>query len=88
MINGFNYIYFNLNIFVNPNIVMPKDDKQNLFSCDKLKGSVNAGTNEIITFTFKPPSIIETIANIDALKGLGQWKELKAELKLIGGYLP
>lgn len=36
-------------------IIMPKDDK-NYFDCDKkAKGTVNAGNEDVITFTFKPP---------------------------------
>jgi hypothetical protein len=45
-------------------IVLPKDDRSNYFTCDKLKGTVNAGSNpEVITFTFKPPHVDKNIVN-------------------------
>ena len=43
-------------------IVMPKEDKSNFFTCDKFKGIVAAGTQpEVISFIFKPPSGNETL---------------------------
>ena len=43
-------------------IVMPREDKSNFFTCDKFKGIVAAGTQpEVISFIFKPPSGNETL---------------------------
>lgn len=52
---------------------MPKDDKNNYFSCDNLKAAVAPGTETIVTFKFNPPQVDQFISGIDALKGIGQW---------------
>ena len=38
----------------NYEIIMPKDDKNNYFSCDNLKGVVTSNKEELISFNYKP----------------------------------
>jgi hypothetical protein len=56
---------------VNYELVMGKDDR---FSCDQVKGTVAAGTETVLTFTFKPPEQDPFLTKIEALATLGQWK--------------
>lgn len=46
-----------------------KDDKY--FECDIPRGSANSGQEQVIKFTFKPPSIDPLLQDIGALKGIG-----------------
>ena len=38
-------------------VVMPKDDKSNYFSCDNVKGQIPAGQELTLAFKFKHPSV-------------------------------
>lgn len=67
-------------------VSMPKDDKNNYFTCDNMKTAVNSGTEIVVSFKFTPPKKDEFIADVEALKGIGQWREMKAEAKLSGGF--
>ena len=49
--------------------VAKKEDKY--FECDNPKGTVNAGQDIQVKFTFKPPSIDPLLQDIGALKGIG-----------------
>lgn len=71
---------------VNFEVTMPKDEKNNYFTCDNLKIAVAPGSETIVSFKFTPPQKDEFIADVEALKGVGQWREMKAEAKLSGGY--
>lgn len=66
-------------------ITPAKDDKY--FECDMLKGQVNGGQEQMVKFTFNPPKIDPLLADISALKGIGQWVENVWELKMIGGFV-
>ena len=66
-------------------LVAQKDDKY--FECDQPKGSINAGQELTVTFTFKPPSIDTLLKDIGALKGIGQWVESVWECKMSGGFV-
>ena len=57
------------------------------FECDNMKGAVNGGQEQIVKFTFKPPSIDPLLQDIGALKGIGQWVESIWECKLSGGFI-
>jgi len=46
-----------------------KDDKY--FECDMPRGAVISGQEQVIKFTFKPPSIDPLLQDIGALKGIG-----------------
>lgn len=41
------------------------------FECDNMKGAVTGGQEQIVKFTFKPPSIDPLLQDIGALKGIG-----------------
>lgn len=51
------------------------------------KGAINGGQEQIVKFTFKPPSIDPLLKDIGALKGIGQWVESVWECKLSGGFI-
>lgn len=58
-----------------------------------MKGAVTAGSETVVTFTYKPDPIdplivIHTItqSKIPVLLGVGQWKDIKIELKVSGGF--
>ena len=52
-----------------------------------MKGAVVGGQEQIVKFTFKPPSIDPLLKDIGALKGIGQWVESIWECKLSGGFV-
>lgn len=52
-----------------------------------MKGTVQAGGESIVSFTFNPPKMDELLKSIGALKGIGQWVETTWELKLAGGFV-
>jgi hypothetical protein len=51
------------------------------------KGTVAAGNEQLVKFSFAPPQTDELLKDIGALKGIGQWVESVWELKLIGGFV-
>ena len=67
------------------NLVLQNTDKY--FDIDNPKGTVAAGQEVIVKFTFNPPKQDELLKAIGALKGIGQWVENVWELKLAGGYV-
>ncbi len=52
-----------------------------------MKGTLGAGQEVIVKFTFNHPKADPLLKDIGALKGIGQWVESVWELKLIGGYV-
>lgn len=69
----------------NYEFISAKDDKY--FECDKPRGPVNGGMEDIIKFSFKPPSTDPLLQDIGALKGIGQWIESVWECKITGGFV-
>lgn len=72
---------------VNYEIVLPGGENASYFTCDNPRGVAGAGQKQTISFNFKPPEMDPFIENIEAFKGIGQWIEVKGELKLSGGYI-
>eukprot|EP01017_Pseudomicrothorax_dubius_P009283 TRINITY_DN13124_c0_g1_i2.p1 TRINITY_DN13124_c0_g1~~TRINITY_DN13124_c0_g1_i2.p1 ORF type:complete len:352 (-),score=62.77 TRINITY_DN13124_c0_g1_i2:3-1058(-) len=68
-------------------ITMPREEKGQFFTCDKLKEAVAPGSETVITFTYKPSQPDPFIANIKETKDIGQWIEVKADLRLSGGFV-
>ena len=66
-------------------IIMNKDDTY--FTCDNPKGSINAGSEVVISFGFKKPAPDPLTQDIECLKGVGTWITSKVELKINGGYI-
>lgn len=46
-------------------VIIPKDDK---FGVDVAKGSVAAGTETVVTFTYKPPEMDKLIVSIEGCR--------------------
>jgi hypothetical protein len=67
-------------------VMLPKE--QTYFVCDALKGNVAAGAESRISFTFNQPAIDPLLSELEVLRGVGQWVEVKAELKLAAGFIP
>ena len=66
-------------------ITLPKDDI--FFTVDNQKGSVNAGSEVIITFNLKKPGRDPLLKELTCLNDVGMWVTTKAELKLAGGFI-
>jgi len=47
-----------------------------------MKGVINGGQEQIVSFKFKPPQVENLLKDITALKGIGQWVESNWECKL------
>lgn len=65
-------------------IIVPKDDR---FAIDNPKGVAAPGAETVVTITYKSEDADPLVTSIPALAGMGQWKELKGEIKLSGGFL-
>lgn len=66
-------------------IFMQKDDS--FFTCENLKGSINAGSEVAIAFNLKRPGRDPLLKDLDCLNDIGMWITTKAELKLSGGFV-
>lgn len=68
--------------------VSPRQKEQTYFTCDALKGNCAAGAESRIGFIFNQPAIDPLLSELEVLRGVGQWVEVKAELKLAAGFIP
>lgn len=55
----------------NYEIIPPNVPEKVYFDCDNLKGTVQGGAEQIVSFTFAPPKMDELLKSIGALKGIG-----------------
>jgi hypothetical protein len=52
-----------------------------------MKGVINGGQEQVVSFKFKPPQVENLLKDIVALRGIGQWVESIWECKLQGGFI-